>query len=751
MLQRTTDDNGTVRESARIAPKVGVEAKRLFEDIENQTQIMYMGRTNVGNDPETVTHQEIAILDDNFLQVFDFPMLEGTSDALSDTPNGIILTKSTKELYFGQEEALGKMLTLGEEQYPVVGVLDDFPENSHLENLVFISRQMASEIFVWFDEFVSSNWLNSQLITYFKILPNVDVGQLEEKITALVEENYPKNRPFNSVFTVQPVHEIHLYENEVEGEMNKAKGNKLYVNLFFWVGILILLVACFNYAGLLNIAFIDRFKEIALRQIVGAGKSHLLRQFLSESLLLISISMLLAYVLLWVLQPLVQKWFSTTLHLTQVPFWGMLLVLVTGLVLGLLSVAYPFWAIIRTGISSSLQNTVSGGSKLPFRRLMLTFQFIAVIVFITASLVFNQQMDFLKNKELGFEKEGLVTIDINSQILRNQFRAIKVEFKRIPEVNDVTVSSRVPGEWKTISIAKAKRSGQDISRSKDVLFLASDEDFLGTYDIELSKGINFDGTSNDSTKVIINESAVLALGLETPVGQFVDIPSWNYGGSGASLREPPKCEIIGVVADFQIEDFRTDIKPLVIAHWNNPIHSIDYYTLRIKTSDWSGTLAALENVNDTFDPKTPMELNVLEDQFSRFFERDMEHFKLLNFFSVIVVFLSCMGLFATSAFVARSRTKEIGIRKVLGSSVSELLFLLSLDFVRLVLIGSLIAMPIAWYLLNEWLTGFAYRIDFAWWAMILAAFICLFLTLLTVSFQSYKAATINPAKSLRTE
>src|SRR5680860_35450 len=205
LLQKTTDENGTVHEMAQTPPKVGIESKRMFDEIENQTQILYMGRTNVGNDPATITHQEMAILDDNFLKVFDFPVLEGTADALSDNPDGVILTKSTKKLYFGKEPALGKILKMGEKQYPVVGVLDDFPENSHLENLMFISHQMASEAFGWYDEFMASNWTDNQLITYFKIVPDAEMGKLGEKITRLTKENYPKDQLFNSTFTVQPV------------------------------------------------------------------------------------------------------------------------------------------------------------------------------------------------------------------------------------------------------------------------------------------------------------------------------------------------------------------------------------------------------------------------------------------------------------------------------------------------------------------------------------------------------------------
>ncbi len=751
LLQKTVDENGTSRELAQSPPKIGIESKTLFDEVENQTQLLYIGRANVGNDPSTVTHQQLAILDDQFLNVFHFPLLEGSVEDLSNRPNGIVLTKSTKELYFGNKEALGQILKTTYGDYPVVGVLDDFPENSHLENLVFLTTQMASEVFEWFDEFMASDWSRNELITYFKVLPDTKVDALSEKVTLLAKNNYPTDRAFNSKYTLQPVQDIHLYENEVEGEMNKSKGNGLYVRLFFWVGILILLVACFNYAGLLNIAFIDRAKEIGLRQIVGAGKYQLLQQFITESLLLISISMLLAYAFLWIGQPLIQNWFGTNLNIAHIPKLGIIIVICSGLVLSLLSVAYPFWLIIRTGASSSLKNTVNIGSKLPFRRFMLGFQFIAVIIFLTASLVFNGQMKFLESRELGFEKEGLATVDINSRILRNQFKAIKTEFARIPEVSAVSVSSRVPGEWKNIPLVKAKRVGQDNASAKDLLFLGVDQDFLETYNINLSSGANFAGTPADSSKVLINKSAVAALGLKNPIGQLIEVPIVNYGGNTQNLEKPFRAQIAGVLEDFQMEDFRTKLKPLIVANWNNPIHSIDYYTLQIKTTNWASTIAAIREVNDAFDPKTPMEFNILNDKFMRFFEKDMGHFKLLNFFSTIVVLLAFMGLFAMSAFVAKSRTKEIGIRKVLGSSVIQLLYLLSQDFVKLVLIGLLVAAPISWYVLSGWLSDFAYHIDFKWWMLGISGVVCFVLTIITVSFQSMKAAMANPVKSLRTE
>ncbi len=751
LLQKTTDENGNIRETAAIAPRVGLESKLLFDEVENLSQILQIGRRTVGNDPASAIHESIAILDDNFLKVFEFDLVEGTIQDLSNNPKGIILNESIKDRYFGNQSALGKNLKIGNKEYPVVGVLKDFPVNSHFENQIFYTTQIARELFDGYDEFMATDWSNNQFITYLKVLPNSNLASLEQSITALTQKNIPENDAFQNTFSLQDVKDIHLYKGDVESEINKNKGNSLYVKLFFWIGVFILLVACFNYAGLLNIAFMDRAKEIGLRRIVGAGKLQLLWQFLSESLLLTSVSMLFAFILLWISQPLILSWFDTSLQLKEVPVDGIILTLCAGLFLSLLSVVHPFWMIIKSGASASLSQTVSFQSKLPFRRFMLVFQFIAVIAFLTSSFVFNRQMEYLKNKELGFELDGIATVDINSGILRSKYKSIKDEFLKIPEVSAVSVSSRIPGEWKNIPQVRVKRMGQHNSEVKDMLFIGSDHDFLKTFQINLLEGQNFVGNHSDSTKVFLNRSAVAALQLENPIGKIIQIPSVNFGGNIENYDTALNVTIIGVLEDFQMEDFRTAIKPLIIGNWNNPIHNIDYYTLRIKTDDWASTLLSLKEVNDSFDPNTPMEFHILEDQFARFYEKDLMRFKLLNFFSGIIVFLAFMGLYAMSTFVAQSRTKEIGIRKVVGASVVEITRLLSLDFIKLMGLGFVIAAPITWFLIQEWLADFAFHIELKWWMLAIAGLACLVLTFITVSFQSIKAAISNPVKSLRTE
>lgn len=743
LLDKAADANGNIRESAQTAPAVGRNAEKLFDEIEYQTQVIPIGRRNVGNDPETVTHEPICILGVNFSDVFNFSFAEGS---LTNTSNGIVLTKTLKEKYFGSEPALEKTLKMGGSDLPVVAVFNDFPENTHFSNGIFLTETAAKQFFKEWDQRVSSDYVNNNFITYFKLKPATNLKLLAEKITRLAADNYPADETFNSTFALQPVEDIHLYEHEVEGEMNQSKGNGLYVKFFFGIGFILLLVACFNYAGLLNISFMDRAREIGMRQMMGAGKLQLLWQFLSESMLLTGSSMLLAFFLLLVTKSSVQNLFNSRLKLSEVPVMDGLMVIFAGVLISFLAVAYPFRLIMKTS-----NNHRPVRSKLPFRRFMLVFQFVAVISFLMGSIVFSRQLTFLKNRQAGFVKEGLATIDINSYILRSRFEAIKTELKRIPEVAEVSVSSRLPGEWKNIPLAKALKTGQSSAEATDALFIGADKDFLKTFTIRLKQGKNFSGSSSDSTSILINKTAAEALGPRNPVGQHIEIPAVNFGGSLNTLERPFNARVIGVVEDFQMEDFRTPVKPLIIAYWNNPIHSIDYYTLKIASTNWEKTRADLEGVNDAFDPNSPMEFNILDDQFARFLDSDLSRFKLLNFFSGIVVLLAFMGLFAMSVFVARSRIREIGIRKVLGSTVPSLVTLLSRDFVKLLGIGFVIAAPLSWYLLDQWLSDFAYRIDIKWWMAAISGFCCLLLTIFTVSFESIKAALVNPVDSLKAE
>ncbi|MBK7871973.1 MAG: FtsX-like permease family protein [Saprospiraceae bacterium] len=415
----------------------------------------------------------------------------------------------------------------------------------------------------------------------------------------------------------------------------------------------------------------------------------------------------------------------------------------------LASTAYPAWIATKTAPVLAIRNLQAGNERWSIRRVATVAQFTMAIALLACAVIFYQQMRYLKDKSLGFEMDGLTTIDINSGALRSQFQAIKQEFSKLPEVQAVSVSSRVPGEWKDYAISNARKQGTE--QLKDLIFIGADEDFLETFDIKMTAGSNFTSNPADSSTALLNELAVKALGLEDPIGQWIEIPTVNWSGDIENFEPTVRLRVIGVVADFHFEDIRQQIRPMIIGNWKNPIQNIDYYTLKINTKDMSKTIASLKAVNDKFDSENPIELHFLDEQFQRFYEADTRRSWMLMLFSGVVILIACLGLFSITAFAIRQRTKEIGIRKVLGASVKQIVTLISKDFMLLVGLSVVLALPLAWWAMSQWLEDFAYRIDIQWWMLALAAVGAVLIALLTVSTQAIKAAFANPVDSIKTE
>lgn len=751
LLQRVTDDNGRSRETAIHPPRPGQAAKEQFPEIEAVTQMLVFGRLTVGNDPGNRNYERVTTIDPSFFDVFNFRLLEGTPANVFSQPKGILLTKTLKERYFGSLPALNKTLKTNLFEGVVAGVMEDFPANTHLYAEFMAPTQTVAASVGWWDEFMTTNWHRNSLLTYMKLRPGAPAESLGARITQLTRENWPEGQPFNTRFRLQPVQDIHLYAGEVEGEINQAPGNAFYVSTFFWFALVILLVACFNYTGLLNVAFQGRSREIGVRKAVGASRGSLSGQFFAESLLLTATAMLLAVGLLQWLKPLIAKWLGTAFDWSLLPLDQALLLGVAGLAISLFSVAYPVLLSVRRNPVSALKDEGKGHSKMPLRKAMTVFQFAVAVALIACTLVFYRQVQFLQNKDRGFDLEGLLVVDINSGILRSKFEAVKQAFSGLPEVRSVSVSSRVPGEWKPFPLVSVHPQGQAATTAKEMVFIGADQDFLETYEIRLEDGLNFSGVLSDSSKVLINNSAVRALGLSQPVGQWVEIPAVNWSGDNNPFDQPLRVQIAGVVADFQFEDFRHELKPMVIGFWRNPVHNIDYYTLRIASGDWGATLAALRRINDGFDPENPLEYTFLNEQFQRFIEADLRRSRLLMFFSGVVVFIACLGLFAMMAFVLQRRTKEIGIRRILGASLSGIVGLVSADFLRLVVLGCLIAIPAAWLLMQRWMEEFAFRTPLHWWVFATAGLVAVLIAGITIGLQGVKAALANPVNALRSE
>ena len=750
LLQRETKD-GNVRQMATIGPRVGRASAEKFPNVQSVTELIELGRLTVGNDPNDRHYERITAIDSSFFNIFNFTFIEGSPQNTFRQANGIVLTKKLAKKYFGSEPALNKSLYTNVATFVVAGVIENFPENSHLDADILLTEQTVASVFKWWNNFVQTNWNRNAFVTYLKLKPDTDLKTLGVKITALAKENWPEAVPFHSTFWLQPVQDIHLYKGEAQGEINKSKGNAFYVKIFFWIAIVILLVACFNYTGLLNVAYINRAKEIGVRKVVGAGRNQLIGQLLIESLLLTSMALVIALVALQLTKPFAINLLGTSFSWFFLSGEHIVLLVVIGLVISLLSIAYPTLMISRLRPVNALKEQQGKTHSFSLQKAVLTFQFIAAITLIASTILFYRQVKYMEGKDMGFDSHGIVVVDINSGTLRSKFEEIKTAFKGLPEVQSVSVTSRVPGEWKNFPIVGVLNPNQKTKSPEEMIFLGADQDFVKTYDVKLISGMNFTGTPADSLKVMINETAAKALGLKDPVGRFVEIPTVNWGGNNSTLKTPFRAQITAVVKDFYFEDFHQLIRPMVIGFWNNPIHNIDYYSIKVKTAGWGSTLASLKKINDSFDPNNPIEYNILNDKFQRFYKSDILRSRLLIFFTSIIIFISCMGLFAITAYVLKHRTKEIGIRKVLGATASDLIKLITTDFVKLVLIGSVIAVPLSWFIMKKWLREFAYRLPLNWSIFVLAAGLIIVIAFTTVSLQTIKTALSNPINSLRTE
>jgi putative ABC transport system permease protein len=499
----------------------------------------------------------------------------------------------------------------------------------------------------------------------------------------------------------------------------------------------------------------SRLKEIGVRKTIGAFKSHLLTQFLLESLLVTIISFVLAIICVNLLLPALNHFVNKELSLglsTDYRIWLSAIFLV--IILGLLSGSYPALMLSRFKPVLLLKGLkVPNKGDLSLRKGLVVFQFTISIVMIIATIVLFLQVRYLNNADLGFNKDLLVVIDVNTGKARSEFETIKTEMSKIPTVKNVSVTSRVPGEWKSFRTIKIKNTGA-AGHHKVAYMIGADKDFLKTYEINLVGGRNFD-TRNDSSSIIINETAAKLLNITEPSGQIVEIPSFSRGSGSFepidSSNIPFKPRVVGIVKDFHFQSLRDKIEPLVLAYNQNPIHTIDYYTARIDAKDIQGTLNRLKAVMISVDKDDPFEYHFLDEQLARFYADDQRRQTLLIWIAVATIFIACLGLFGLATYSAQQRVKEIGVRKVLGATLWNLASLLSKDFLKLVLIANVIAFPIALWAINRWLQEYAYHIDVAWWVFVLAAALAIVIALLTVSYQAIKAAIANPVKSLRTE
>ncbi|WP_373399358.1 ABC transporter permease [Algoriphagus halophilus] len=716
--------------------------------VSDAIRIFNFGAGNVITYEDTPYEEDyVAAADSNFFNVFDFVLLEGDKETALAEPNTVVISNSASMKIFKGESALGKTIKQGQTEYEITGVMEDIPENSHMK----FDYLVSSTSFPFIDQ---DNYTSFSAHTYLKLDPNVSPKSVEEAIPGLVTK-YASGQIERNLgvsyadytaagngyrYFLQPLKDIHLHSN-LEGEI-KANGNYLYVYIFISIAAFILVLACINFINLATARSADRAKEVGVRKAMGSARKQIITQFLLEAVLLTIVSLMIGIVLVSFAVPffnnLAQKSlvFDFAAMLSSIP-----LLLIFGVIVGLLAGYYPAFQISKFNTISILKGKLQTGKGNWLRNGLVVFQFGIAIVLISGTLIINDQIQFIQSTSLGFNKENVLVL----QRFGNQdnHNALKQEIENLPGVISAGKTSTMPGKG-TFGVQFTKPGGGDVLTTKG---FSAEADFFSTLKIEALEGRVFDEDFNDSLSLILNKSAVkVFFGDENPLGQHL-MTTNNINGENITSE----LTVVGVVEDFNFESLHTVVTPLAIFNTKNPAGFTNTLAIRFENNRQNEVLGAVEEKWASLSDGLPLSYYFLDNGLAELYKNEQTSSKILGVFSILAILIACIGLFGLAAYTAFLRTKEIGVRKVLGASVGSIVFLLSINFAKLVGIAFLIAVPVAWFAMDGWLDSFAFKIDLGLTVFLVAGLLTLGVALITVSYQAISAAIVNPVKSLKSE
>jgi putative ABC transport system permease protein len=732
-----------------ISPPFAPLLQNDFKEIEGLTRFVDYSPAPVKYGDKMINEKNIFFADENFFDFFKTNVLAGNPKKALTDPYCAMLTDEMAKKYFGNEEPMNKIIRINYGRYfdfKVTGIYKPFPSNTHFHPSILLSFSTMNDTLIYGAENLRTNWGNNDFFTFIRLPKGYDPRKLEKQFPAFLDRQmsgqYTTVKPSQGTsLSLQKLTDIHLrshsdYEAEENGDIKR-------VYIFSAIALFILLIACINYMNLSTARSTLRAKEIAIRKSVGAQRKEIMAQFLSESVLVTWMALLFAFALTWLLLPWLNKISAQTLDINILLKWKVLVpILLVPFVVGTLSGLYP--AIFMSSFQpvKVLKGFFkTGGGNVSFRQVLVTLQFaISIILIICTAIVFSQ-MRYMQNKSLGFDREHIVTLSYPSQ-LNDTYESFRTDLLLNSNIKNVGWSTRIPSGRLLDNMGASMMSGDTLAPiNADIKFVSADHEFISTYGIKVIAGRNFSKDfSTDTSAFLINESAVKVLGFKN--NEEVIGRDFGYGGR--------KGKLIGVFNDFHFESLHQKIAPMVLFV---PRNARNYGKISVKIS--GGNIpAAISYIGNTwkkFLPETPYEFTFLDENFDRLYKSEERQKTLFTTFACLAIFIACLGLFGLSAFAISQRIKEIGIRKVLGADVSTIVTLLSKDFLKLVGISAIIAFPVAWYFMNNWLRDFAYRISMPWWIFIIAGIVAGLIALITISFQAIKAAVSNPVKSLRTE
>ena len=751
-------NEGVEERRAKSSAPLGKMLQQELPEIEASTRLINLwgdDKTLIqvkddGSTAKSFYEQKGFVADSNFFSVITFPFKEGNPQSALAEPNSVVIREELAQKLFGNGSAINKIISIssstnGDNDFKVTGVFDNPSTPSHIDANFFLSFGGGN-----LDEFANDSPSlanNNMFYTYLLLKPGVDQKTVEQKFPAFIQRHLAaelKARGEQRSYFITPVSQVHLAE--IENNVTPG-GNRMSLFILGSIALLTLLIACINFMNLSTASSAKRAAEVGVRKVLGAQKNSLLRQFLGESLLMAGIALLIAFLLTVLLLPLFQQVAGKTLGFTveqHLPLIGLFVLL--AVLTGLLAGSYPAFYLSSFKPISVLKGKFSNSlGAVSLRKGLVVFQFVISIALIVASVVIWSQMKYLRSKDLGFVKDQQVVVPLRSQTAKDNLEAFKSEVKNNPAIQSIGATRVYPGITHTQDWMMY-RQGQTLAQSNTVFINVVDDDFLQTLGVKLVAGRLFSEQfpADTLTRLVVNEETVNQFGFASPEDAIGKWLAFEPDG------EPIQFTIVGVVKDFHFKDLHEAIQPIAFRMYNAA--RFNYMVAHIGGGGDVGTaLSSLENTWKKINVNEPFDYSFLDQDFQKNYEAESRQAGLINSFTLIAIIISCLGLFGLAAFSAEQRTKEIGIRKVLGASVGSVVALLSKDFLKLVLVAVCIASPLAWYGMNKWLQNFSYKINISWQVFVLTAAAALLIAFFTISFQAVRSAIANPVKNLRTE
>lgn len=747
--------DGTVGKGPEWPAPLAKTLKNNFPQVEASGRLMPNTLMGAGSaelrraDQVQNTYEEgVTFADQGILDILKLPMVYGDRAHALTNPHTMVITRRKADKYFPGQNPVGKQMYINNDNtqaYTIGGVIENFPANSHLQ-YDFLMTLTGKEF--WQGE--QNNWGTYNYPTYVLLKPGIDTKAFEKKMSADMVKNYflpnirkggaknPEQEAAKIYLSLQPVTDINLYSYDIRDGLQH--GDIRFVWLFGGVAAFILIIACINFVNLATAKSANRAKEVGLRKVVGSQRSGLIKQFLTESLLYSCLSFVIGLLLAWLLLPYFNTLSSKSLTMPWAEWWLLPVILVSAVIIGIMAGLYPAFYLSAFKPAQVLKGTLSTGSKGSIlRNSLVVFQFTASVMLIIGTMVIYNQMHYILNQKVGFDKDQVVIVQGTNTLGDKTVKSFKNELQKLACVKSASISDYLPIE------AGSKRNGDGFTlegREKLDAHVQGqlwqiDDTYLKTLGMKLAEGRNFSYDMSDDTAgktIIINQTMAKRLNLKHPIGARI-----SNGGGVAT--------VIGMVADFNYDSMHRGIDPLILHFGLSP----SLVSIKVKGGDMKNTLQSITATWKLFAPNQPIRYTFLDESFAAMYADVQRMGHIFTTFAVLAIIIACLGLFALSAFMAEQRSKEIGIRKVLGASVGGITTLLSFDFIKLVVLSILIASPVAWWGMNKWLQGFVYHAPVQWWIFAVAGLAAILIALITVSFQSVKAAVANPVKSLRSE